>query len=296
MIYMDTRTESRICKEYKAGASPIQLALKYGVSYWTVVKILKKYGIERRTMSEAKRKYCVDHNHFMVIDSPSKAYWLGFIVAEKYLSPKSRTRSAELVVRLALRDESHLRKLLDEADSNYPIHKYPIGGRQFCSIKIKSNQLVHDMHRHGVPYARELARFPTSLKPRFHNHFIRGLWDGDGTLYRSNGGDWNWSICGQLALLSHIQGILVKHCHLNMTKVTRDSRKMETYVLRYGGNLQVPRIIEWLYKGSNPFMRLDRNNRRVAAMFSDLKSRGVKLCQVRRAARQLNLPPSKENR
>lgn len=54
-------------------------------------------------------------------------------------------------------------------------------------MRISSNQLVSDLNRYGVHFAGELNRFP-AIAPSLYNHFIRGYFDGDGGLFRSNEG------------------------------------------------------------------------------------------------------------
>lgn len=78
----------RICAEYKRGASLRDLSLKHEVSWTTIRRILEGHGIERRTYSEAGKKYEVNHSHFANVDAPSKTYFLGFLMAEAYLRRK----------------------------------------------------------------------------------------------------------------------------------------------------------------------------------------------------------------
>jgi len=244
-------TELKICAEYKAGASSGMLSKKYRVHHATILRILERRGVQRRTRVEAGRKYYVDHDYFSEINDPDKAYRLGFIMADGYLKPRSRRRSARLGIVLALRDRAHLSKLLSDMHSNYPIYYLTNRKHPACAVYISSNQLVDDLNRHGVPFARGFARFPSTLNPKLYNHFMRGLWDGDGSLV-NNKGQWIWSIVGDLPLLKTVQKILMKYCRVKKTKIMRERCLGRVYKLKYRGNLQVPRILKWLYKGSTP--------------------------------------------
>lgn len=271
----DYAVEQKICREYTGGDSIYDLEQKYGTSHTTIWRILKKHRVGRRTLSEAGKRYQVDHHHFSRIRTPRMAYFLGFLAAEAHLRPKDRRGSAQLVVRLALCDEKHLRKLLNEIGSNHPMYIYPRLEHPCCAICIRSDALVGDLHRHRVPFAWGPARFP-QIDHEFYNHFVRGFWDGDGALTKS-GGDWMWRLYGQLPLLSAVQSILMRHCGLNKTKISKKADSEAAYVLVYKGNRQVPRIVGWMYRNADPSMWLDRKAERAGEMFEDLRRRVLKM-------------------
>ena len=54
------------------------------------------------------RKYFFNEDFFEIIDNENKAYWLGFIYADGYVSAKS------LVIELHKDDESHIVKFLED--------------------------------------------------------------------------------------------------------------------------------------------------------------------------------------
>ena len=276
---LDHATELKVCKEYVEGMSTRRLSRKYGVGPATVINIMKRHGVARRPLSEAMRKYHVDHSHFDKVDTSGKAYFLGFLMAEAYMVPRGEGKGATLSVQIAMRDRNHLVNLRDELESDHPIYNIMKRKHPACRLQIKSDQLVADLHKHGVPFSGELTRFPTSLDPRLHSHFIRGFWDGDGTLVNNNG-CWVWAVYGSLPLLTKIQDILVKNCGLKRTKIIKikSIHAGTLYALQYSGNLQVPRIIEWIYRDATPQTCLDRNVRRVVEMYADLWDRGVGLC------------------
>src|SRR5487761_67173 len=60
-----------------------------------------------RPKGNRDRVYTVDEHYFNVIDTPDKAYWLGFIAGDGYV----REDCGVLLVRLAEADAGHLRKL-----------------------------------------------------------------------------------------------------------------------------------------------------------------------------------------
>ena len=69
-----------IVKLYKAGLSTVAIANSYDVTHKTITKILDKYGVKRR--NNCHRKYTLNENYFDIIDTPNKAYILGFLYAD----------------------------------------------------------------------------------------------------------------------------------------------------------------------------------------------------------------------
>ena len=59
------------------------------------------------------------------------------------------------------------------------------------------------------------------------------------------------------------------------TRIMKDKTTKSTYTLAYSGNLQVPRIVEWIYLGSTERTRLKRKFETAIAMLTNLKATKV---------------------
>ena len=59
-----------------------KLAKKFECGESTILRILNEHGIERRHLGEACKKYKMDFTYFDEIDTPNKAYILGFLYAD----------------------------------------------------------------------------------------------------------------------------------------------------------------------------------------------------------------------
>ena len=97
-----------------------------------------------------------------------------------------------------------------------------------------------------------VLKFPLGLSKNLIRHFIRGYFDGDGCIHISKKEKtYHFSIAGTRRLLRPIQKILIKNCGLNKTKIMQ---KRNTYYLAYCGRIQVPRILDYLYKDSITYL------------------------------------------
>ena len=89
--------------------------------------------------------------------------------------------------------------------------------------------------------------------------FIRGIYDGDGSLmFDKKKKSACFQIVGTYQLLEKIQNYLIHYCHLKKTKLTCNILGKNHFALRYRGNVQTIRILNWIYKYSEASNRMDR--------------------------------------
>lgn len=94
-------------KEYKETKeqfrSAAKIAKKYCINRKTIINHLKKEGFK---INKHKSTYFINENIFEKIDTEEKAYWLGFIYADGYVS----TNTYAFGIELSIKDIDHLIK------------------------------------------------------------------------------------------------------------------------------------------------------------------------------------------
>lgn len=223
------------------------------VYYW-----LKKANVVIRSNKENSRKYNCNDQFFKNIDTEEKAYWLGFIYADGYIS------DINLGITLAEIDKSHLAKFSNSIDSTYPINTYKYSGYRdvFGSrVLIKSEILIKDLISHGVFYNKSLTLLPPKNIPEYLiMHFLRGYMDGDGSISISKtkyGPSFRLRFDGTTEMLTWIQSIFKTNSKLQ--KRNKNDCK-NSYSLDYGGNPSVLSKLNLIYNNANVF--LDRKYER----------------------------------
>ncbi len=63
-VFLNTNERKKIGEEYLKGNSSLKLAKKYDCDKKTILNILKKLQIKRKSTSVANRKYSVNENYF----------------------------------------------------------------------------------------------------------------------------------------------------------------------------------------------------------------------------------------
>lgn len=162
-----------------------KVAKSFGVSLRPIKRILKKNNLEL-----TNRRFDVNHSYFRVIDSEEKAYWLGFLFADGCVR-KTKT-GAQVVLKLSLKDETHLMKFKNDLGSEHKIShnrnktKTKKGVDSFSDnslIRISSNEMVNDLINQGCLPRKTFIIDKPNIDEKYYKHFIRGYYDGDGNFF-----------------------------------------------------------------------------------------------------------------
>lgn len=140
-------------------------------------------------ISESKIKYHYNRHFFSAVNKDS-AYWAGFLAADGCLSPERRT----VQVYLSTRDRGHLAKLAlaigytgpivdSKTINNFAPNGAPLSRLTLCHAQ----QMIADLNQNFRITPRKTHTLePPDLRPPFSRHFLRGLVDGDGAVYRDS--------------------------------------------------------------------------------------------------------------
>lgn len=250
---------------YKSGLSSIKVIEITGIGIGKLTNNLKKRGVTRSNKINS-RKYDVNHDFFNKIDNEHKAYWLGFIYADGYVSKKTKTEK-KLGIALSTKDINHLEIFKKHINSTYPINIYKsksFGGVEieYCRLLMSSDQLFDNLVAKGAFEKKTLIlKFPDeSIVPKeLQNHFMRGYFDGDGS-FKKNNNFYAFNLCGTKEFLLKCQEILGKQTKLE--KRHKDDKN--NYSFSIGGRIQARKAGDYLYKNATVY--LDRKYTRYKEM------------------------------
>lgn len=226
-----------------------QLGKEFGCNYGTIRNLLNKNNIKSRGN---KQGYPRNEYYFYQIDTAEKAYWLGFLYADGCV------HSTNYEISINITDKEHIEKFQKAIGAiNHQItiteDKRFANAKTLYQFSIKDKQLHSDLIKWGcIPQKTfKLSSIP-NIPRNFISHFLRGYFDGDGSLHYLKGTN-NYRISftsGAKDFLNDIQKELVTNVSLNCNN--------NTYHLQISGRKQVARILQYLYQDSNSNIRLDR--------------------------------------
>jgi hypothetical protein len=234
-----------------------KIAIKINASLCGVYDALRRWGIKTRNLSESHREYKIDETFFDNIDSEEKAYWLGFIYADGFITSQNNFGMA-----LARRDIGHLYKLLRSLKSNHHLHDYitnnEYGKNQYTRFLVKSEKIFNQLESKGVKLRKSLIlTYPNeSILPKsLYSHFIRGYFDGDGSLVLSKNSI-NFKICGTKEFLTSLIDIFneVSNYDFQYKLFKRKEDDKNNYYISYGGKYKIYTIMNYLYENSTIYL------------------------------------------
>lgn len=235
--------------DYLSGISSLKLGKVYGVTPETIRRCLRELGVYIRDDYEFVRQYNINDFYFQNINTKDKAYWLGWMFSDGYicrdnafgitLNEKDRY-ILELFAKYLDAETYNIRR--NESSRSYGLH--------FTSI-----QICQDLAKYGVIHNKslQLVHYLPENKELVH-HFIRGVFDGDGSIGFIKGNKPHHSkslrfrICGgSYEFLKGIRDYLVKELNIPENKINQTKGK-HLWNIEYGGNPICKTIYEWLYK------------------------------------------------
>ena len=170
---LDNISCEEIIIKYNSGTNRNILSKEYKVSHKTISNIIDRNGRERL---KGNQKYSVNEDYFKLIDCEEKAYWLGFMYADGYIIEKNNSLYAGILIK----DKEHLENFKVCIESNNPIKNATTPNSY--TINISNKKFCENLIIQGcVPRKTFLIKFP-DLRNDLKRHFIRGFFDGDGSI------------------------------------------------------------------------------------------------------------------
>gem|GEM_PF-1143015 len=252
-------TGARLGKRIQKGGNPKEIKLnplgKNPSDFWDD-ELLNKLVSTRITKRDEKgriiavgRKYGLDEQYFENIDTPEKAYWFGFLFADGNVN-KDRNR---IIVGLSQKDEYHLELLKQDLQSEQPLEYEILNGSPCVFLRMNSKKMAEDLVKHGIKTQKAFESIPEYLL----NHFIRGLFDGDGWVrYRiaSNGVSIDFEVGfvnKDIEIVKKVQKIFKK---ISGSKSERIREYKGGFDFAIGGRRQVEKIGYWLYNNATRYL------------------------------------------
>lgn len=173
-----------------------------GANTMTITDLSEKFGTRKTRLRQYINKWYPDtptevhklynENIFDSIDTEEKAYWLGFIYADGYISsdPLKGVFQYSFELQLSIKDKDHLQKFADFIGYKKELKDKrthcDTGEYNSTRLMINSKHLWETLNNYGCTPRKSLTlQFPDEniFKDRsLIRHFIRGYFDGDGTL------------------------------------------------------------------------------------------------------------------
>lgn len=251
-------------KLYSEGFSCQKIADRLKCSESYVNHALRDAGYTKRTLSISHQKQQFNHSFFEKIDTEEKAYWLGFLYADGCI----RQQKHQFIVRISLAEIEPLEKFIVSLNgSNISIGRYRTSSEfkintEYFVLTLTSTKMFNDLSNKGcIPRKSLVLTWPDLLPEKLVSHFIRGYFDGDGSISvstrlgkRRKAKRCAISICGTFEFLSGLQS----NCPIFRNSTTlpyKEARKVSnTWSLRMSGGKQTEAFYYYLYQDATVYL------------------------------------------
>ena len=237
-----------LAADYLNGLRLAALSRKYGLSQTSIFHRLVRAGVPT-----TRKTYRYDGRFFAQIDTEQKAYFLGYLTTDGYLVEGPR----RYVVTLTS-VEPDIPRAFAAALGNLPVYEIPPSGVRRPSteyrVSVCSKAMVEDLVALGLRQAKSgKETFCEAVPSDLTRHYLRGLFDGDGSLgtydYSPYRAQHRISLVGSFSLLSRVATVLAESLNIPMASVRCKAGSL--YVISWNGNGLAPRVANWLYTDSS---------------------------------------------
>ncbi len=251
--YNDFQKQQAIAN-YQNGMTVEKAGEFCGVSYTTVYFWLEAAGVPIRSQVI----YGGNRDFFKTIDNERAAYWFGFLAADGNIS-----RGRYLRILLSQKDRSHLLLFQKQIGHIGPIKDFskvrnwpdrPPKIYHQSRLTMSMSRACKDLRRHGLLELKSGDPRPLDkLDQEMFRHFLRGYFDGDGSIGAINHKNWVWYVCGKNP--DFLEYLAKRMICVDRTNPHKSGQyRGWIYRIRYTGNRIVPTICHWLYQDATVFL------------------------------------------
>lgn len=271
--YIFTEEQKDLVVElYAKLGSSVDVGKLFGVGHKVITKILAERGVDRT--AQKKRQYQLNEHYFDEIDTPNKAYILGFLWADGCNFPKKSTVS----MTLEEQDKNDLERIRNEIGSERPLefidysnkHDFGYTYKNQYRLLLFSSHMCKSLENIGMVPNKSLVVNLPNLKHELIRHFVRGLFDGDGSVYR---GQYNnrkscqhtLTITTTLSMCESLIDIVENTLNINCHIYDASNHNGITKVFNISGKNQVKTFMDWMYDDAD--LKLTRKHQRYMQYF-----------------------------
>jgi hypothetical protein len=260
----------------KQNKTIVKLAVIYHCDPSTISRRFKLQGFKIKPQSDYKRRYWIDQKYFDNIDSEHKAYFLGFL----YADGTNNESTGQVRIGLRVQDIEILQKLSQKIYKKDRVKIYK-KSPNLAYLVFNNKNMSKQLAQKGCMKNKTFKlTFPNFIEDHLLPHFMRGFFDGDGSLSYSNtkqktgyvGKKFYLSFTSTTNMLYGISKLLEDKFQANyyITKRWKE-RNNDNYSLKMTSVAKMELFCDWMYKDATIF--LDRKYKKYLELKTRRRSR-----------------------
>ena len=205
----------------------------------SIADVLRKYGVTTRRTKDYY-KNC-NESSFINIATEEQAYFLGFLQADGWLSSKDNA------VGIGSKDKEIVIQFKNFLQTENKISEKP----DFCQLVVGNEVLHNSLEKYKIS-SKLYGQFVPNLPEDLLWHYIRGLFDGDGTVCVTKENYLRLNFVGGIQSMSQLSYIIAKETNTEPTQAT--IRKDNIAIIQYGNSDIIYKIYNKLYDKATVYL------------------------------------------
>lgn len=211
--------KNQIIKLYHQGLKPDDISKKLNVNRVTINSLLNRKGLYYNP-------FVHNETYFSCIDTPNKAYFLGFIAADGALV-NNLNNSLVLTISINKKDRIILETFKKEVEADHKIQLLKRRNNSMVRLAFANKTITNDLINLGITErkSKTLTNIITNVPDAYKPAFIIGYFDGDGSVHKHSLNGKTVQLRGTFDFLSGIKEYLgFGNLHFNVTWIFKISR------------------------------------------------------------------------
>lgn len=238
-----------ITQKYLNSTPLLALQKEYKMSYDQVKGILVDANVWGQISSAKRINPNLIENYFANIDTPEKAYWIGWIISDGAITNDPEKTKYQLELTIKKEDEKILYLLQNDLKIENKVYD---SGELYKRFSLGCKNIINDLDKLGITQNKSFTvKVPyDKINPELYPHLIRGLFDGDGgfTAYTRATGQkcQELSFCGNEEVVTWIANTLFEAIpNLPHNSITKESSIKR---IRWSSKKDIKLIADYMYK------------------------------------------------
>jgi len=238
---------------YENGMSFKAIGNLFGVSDNAIRGLLNRRGLVSRTLSQSRRTLACNHNYFNEPLDESRAYWIGFILADGSVNEKCYGRTTQLSIALADKDHAHLEKFKNAIASEHKIITVDYKtGHLGARLSISSSELVDSLSKFNIfPNKSANQLFSDLIPHHLLPHYFRGYFDGNGSISRHQSSKWAISNVSSESFLKSFLTWVYDNTHASLPPI---GFSYGIWRVGWAGTHRCKEILDLMYKDASIYL------------------------------------------
>ena len=244
---LTTEQISEVKKMIDEGAFLKEVANYCNLDVATTARCLKELGLQIKNTNRINRR--IKSNYFSTIDSPIKAYWLGFLFTDGCVDHYKSTGRIRL--QLQKKDKEILERFQEDLGLDGKIIYDIRPNSTCCSVEFTDEQIYNDLAKYNIiPNKTYLINhIPYQKIPKkYWSAYALGLFDGDGSLSYSKDFSTDVTLNYTAYHETEVQDFQTLINFLINNKKINKNFFTSAWHTQWRGRLQVLKILDVLYK------------------------------------------------